>query len=58
MLSASPAASNIDAGRIGFFGFSAGGSTGLDAPGFGRAAFHKEFNRAVLWFFRVNLGGT
>lgn len=29
MISASPAASNIDLGRIGFFGFSAGGYTGL-----------------------------
>ena len=29
MISASPAASNIDPGRIGFFGFSAGGYTGL-----------------------------
>ena len=29
-----------------------------DAPGFDRAAFHKEFNAAVLAFFRANLGGT
>jgi predicted dienelactone hydrolase len=29
-----------------------------DAPGFDRAAFHKEFNAAVLAFFRANLRGT
>jgi predicted dienelactone hydrolase len=29
-----------------------------DAPGFDRAAFHKEFNADVLAFFRANLGGT
>lgn len=29
-----------------------------DAPGFNRAAFHKEFNAAVLAFFRAHLGGT
>jgi dienelactone hydrolase len=33
MLSASPAASRIDGGRIGFFGFSAGGATGLELLG-------------------------
>jgi predicted dienelactone hydrolase len=27
-----------------------------DAPGFNRAAFHKEFNAAVLAFFRAQLG--
>jgi predicted dienelactone hydrolase len=27
-----------------------------DAPGFDRAAFHKEFNAAVLAFFRAHLG--
>jgi predicted dienelactone hydrolase len=27
-----------------------------DAPGFGRAAFHKEFNAAVLAFFQTQLG--
>jgi len=27
-----------------------------DAPGFDRAAFHKEFNAAVLAFFRTQLG--
>jgi predicted dienelactone hydrolase len=27
-----------------------------DAPGFDRAAFHEQFNAAVLAFFRVNLG--
>lgn len=29
-----------------------------DAPGFDRASFHKEFNAAVLAFFRANLSGT
>jgi predicted dienelactone hydrolase len=33
MLSASPAAPHIDRNRIGFFGFSAGGSTGLELAG-------------------------
>ena len=33
MLAASPAASHIDSKRIGFFGFSAGGSTGLELAG-------------------------
>jgi len=28
-----------------------------DAPGFDRAAFHKEFNADVLAFFHANLGG-
>ncbi|WP_246727574.1 hypothetical protein [Rhizobium laguerreae] len=28
----------------------------IDAPGFDRAAFHREFNAEVVAFFRRNLG--
>jgi predicted dienelactone hydrolase len=53
MLDASPAASNIDPEHIGFFGFSAGGYTGLVLiganPDWARALCHRDFEfRSLL----------
>jgi predicted dienelactone hydrolase len=31
-------------------------AAGADAPGFDRAAFHKQFNADVLAFFQAQLG--